>query len=247
MGKTALAFQIAENVAHVENVPVVYVSFENSPRSLVERRLAAEANKSASHIARGHVDASELRGAAAALSEKLDRVAIVGGRSDLDVDQLGEIVGQVKRRHGAEQCLVVVDYLQLWAKAARRDGSMSIREKVEVMGAELLQLVNAHACPVLALSSLSRGSKGDGSNGYENPTLASLKESGDLEFAADVVLLLGVSKAKPSLPDAPTRNMVVMIEKNRHGEQSVIDVAFQRDRLRFYEGEARYETNGRTF
>lgn len=250
MGKTAIAFQIAENVAHVEGVPVVYVSFENSPQSLVERRLAAEANKSASHLARGYVGADELQAAASALSEKLERVAIVEGRSDLDVDRLGEIVGQVKRRHGSDQCFVVVDYLQLWAKAARRDGgSMSIREKVEVMGAELLQLVNTHRCPVLAMSSLSRGSKGEGVNGYEHPTLASLKESGDLEFAADVVLLLGASKERPSLPDAPTRNLVVSIEKNRHGEQALVDVLFQRDRLRFYEEERRLDpvSNGRAF
>ena len=66
--------------------------------------------------------------------------------------------------------------------------------------------------PVLALSSLSRGV-----NNYSKPTLESLKESGDLEFAADVVLLMGTND-DDATGNQLARNVDLQVAKNRYGE-----------------------------
>jgi replicative DNA helicase len=63
---------------------------------------------------------------------------------------------------------------------------------------------------VLALSSLSRGT-----NNYNRPTLDALKESGDVEYPADVVLLLGIRDDPES--SKAIRHLDLLVAKNRFG------------------------------
>ncbi len=80
--------------------------------------------------------------------------------------------------------LVVVDYLQLVR------ASPTIKERrhqVEAISQGLKTLALQYEVPVLCLSSLSRGAADERGR---PPTLASLRESGELEHDADVILLL---------------------------------------------------------
>jgi replicative DNA helicase len=56
-----------------------------------------------------------------------------------------------------------------------------------------------------------------------------LKESGDIEAHAHVVLLIHM----PTKSGKPTGEDVIIIAKNRHGPIGTIEVTFNRDRLKF--------------
>jgi replicative DNA helicase len=117
--------------------------------------------------------------------------------------------------------LIVVDYLQL-VRADARD----IRERVGKVADALRQLAKAERIPVVLLSQLRRPQ-----NLNDAPTMIDLKESGDIEAHAHVVLLLHV----PTGPDGkPTGEDTIIIGKNRNGVRGPVPVTFSPVKLRFY-------------
>jgi replicative DNA helicase len=131
------------------------------------------------------------------------------------------------RHHQAERCLVIVDYLQLWAKVAEDlRGSFSVRERVELLGGMLRELALRLRSPVLALASQNRA-QGHYGNGKGAVALDSLKESGDLEYTADVVLFLTEAQERGATP--PARAVDLSVAKNRHGDTGKAELIFRPD------------------
>ena len=117
--------------------------------------------------------------------------------------------------------LIVVDYLQL-VRADARD----IRERVGKVADALRQLAKAERIPIVLLSQLRRPH-----NVNDAPTIIDLKESGDIEAHAHVVLLLHA----PTAPDGkPMGEDSIIVAKNRNGSKGPVAVTFNPHNLRFY-------------
>jgi replicative DNA helicase len=228
VGKTTLALQIAAHVAR--QAPVVYVSFENSAASLVTKLLCArtEVKTTPRDVSRGFADLEALEEAAVDLRPILGRLGLVEGDGGLTVGWVRSLVRRALHQHEAERCLVVVDYLQLWAKTSRELRSLSdVRARVDALGGDLVNLARQLGSPVLALSSQSRAGGGYG-GGRGGAALDSLKESGDLEYAADVAMFLtGVEDGSVS---PPAVGLELTVGKNRHGPVGKVPLVFQPDR-----------------
>ena len=225
MGKTTLALQIA--AAATKEVPVVVVTFEHAPANLTLKLLCAYARVNPRDVQRGYADLAKLRAAAAAWQPVAERLAVVEGSSQLTVAQVRAQALRALRHHQAERCLVVVDYLQLWAKVAEDlRGNFSVRERVDMLGGLLRELALRLRSPVLALASQNR-SAGNYGNGKGTAALDSLKESGDLEYAADVVLFLTEAQERQATP--PARAVELTVAKNRHGDTGKIGLIFRPD------------------
>jgi replicative DNA helicase len=96
--------------------------------------------------------------------------------------------------------LIVVDYLQLWAKVAEEwRGVPLVRERVEMLGGALRELALHLQSPVVTLSSQNRA-QGNYGNGKGTAALDSLKESGDLEYTADTVLFMTEAHERIATP-----------------------------------------------
>ena len=80
--------------------------------------------------------------------------------------------------------------------------------------------------PVLALASQNR-SAGNYGNGKGSAALDSLKESGDLEYAADVVLFLTEAQERCATP--PARAVELTVAKNRQGDTGKLSLIFRPD------------------
>ncbi|MFQ5852618.1 MAG: DnaB-like helicase C-terminal domain-containing protein, partial [Candidatus Binatia bacterium] len=119
----------------------------------------------------------------------------------------------------ADHCLVVVDYLQ---RMAHSQGYAELRANVSSLTAELWELSKRLGSPVLAVSSQNRTGYAKNEN---KPFLETLKESGDIEYASDVILFLGEDKKRHARP--PARAMQLVIAKNRHGESGSIPLIFR--------------------
>jgi replicative DNA helicase len=145
----------------------------------------------------------------------------------LTVPQVRACARRVMQRHQAPQCLVVVDYLQLWAKIGGDGrGTQQVRERVEALGWALRELAQELRSPVLALSSQNRAQR-DYGRGKGTPALDSLKESGDMEYAADVVLFLTLASEGKAMPPAIALDLTVA--KHRHRETGKVGLIFRPD------------------
>ena len=226
-GKTSLSLQLAQTAA-AAGFPVVYVTFENSPKNLATKAICARAGLNPSDVQRGYADLPKLQQAAAEWRELASSIAIVEGSSGLTIDTLRANVRQALNRHSAAQALVVVDYLQLWAKQSRDLAALkSVRERVEYLGGQLREISMQLESPVLAIASQNRAGGDYGSDKSGSASLDSLKESGDLEYAADVALFLTRDDARPA--QHPARSVRLTVGKNRHGETGHVDLVFRPD------------------
>ena len=225
MGKTTLALQIA--AAATRDIPVVVVTFEHAPANLTLKLLCARAGVNPRDVQRGYADLAKLRSTAEAWQPVAERLAVVAGSSQLTVAQVQAHALQAMRHHQVQRCLVVVDYLQVWAKMAENlRGNVSVRERVDMLGGLLRELALRLRSPVLALASQNR-SAGNYGNGKGTAALDSLKESGDLEYAADVVLFLTEAQERSATP--PARAVEVTVAKNRHGDTGKLLLIFRPD------------------
>lgn len=208
VGKTSLAFQWACHAAG--DLPVLYVTYENSPASLVLKAIGRMAGVSPADVERGRADLGKLQEGVRAFGTVAPRLAFLEGNQRTTTAYIQGHARQAMARHGAGRCLVVVDYLQRMAHASG-SGYGTLRENVSALTLGLRELATRLDSPVLAISSLSRGI-----NNYVKPTLESLKESGDLEFTADVVLLLGARE--DAVGNRGARPVDLLVAKNRYGE-----------------------------
>ena len=112
------------------------------------------------------------------------------------------------QRDGAKLRLILIDYLQL----IQGRGENRTREIGEISRG-LKLLAKEFRCPVLALSQLSRKCE---ERADRRPMLSDLRESGDIEQDADVVLLL--HREEYYFPETRHRGIAeVMIAKQREG------------------------------
>lgn len=225
MGKTSFALQVAHQV--LKQAPAIYVTFENSAQNLMQKILAGRARMNPRHLRRGTADVDRIREVANTLEEDLGRLALISGTSQLTVSRVRAQARRAMNAHQSSRCLVVVDYLQLWAKASEELGNLgTVREKVEALVGRLRSLATELKSPVLALSSQNRG-EGDYGDGKGRASLSSLKETGDLEYTADVVMFLNGARNRPAVP--PSRPIDLRVLKNRNGDLGSVPLLFKPD------------------
>ncbi len=224
-GKTTLALQVASDAA-AEGVPVLYVTFENSPRQLARKGMGRVGDVNPRAIRRGTVPLKQTRAAAKKWDEKARRITYVEGRSDLGPGQIHVKARRLLAQHDTDRCLVVVDYLQNYAKAYEKlNDSDGLRERVEWMGQRLRELSMQLRSPVVAISSQSRSA---GYSGGGSADLDTLKESGDLEYGADVVAILTEPDDRQATD--PAEPVDLTVAKNRNGETGRVELIFRPDR-----------------
>jgi replicative DNA helicase len=232
VGKTSFALHIASAIS--KQVPVIFVTFENSPDNLLLKAICAHAEIPIHNVGHGTADLQKL--STAALNWMQDggqRLAFISGNSVLTAINLCGRMRQVMERWSVHKCFVVVDFLQVWAKCAREYRRLdSSRARVEALGADLRDVAVKINSPVLAISSQNRehGGYGEGSG---KASLESLKESGDLEYLADVAMFLVNSKSVQPTP--PLRPLELVIRKNRYGDIGTVRLSFRPDISRFRE------------
>ena len=189
MGKSALVTNMAENVAlDVKHPrPVALFSLEMSEAELAQRFIASQAGIKGDDLRKGRLKEER----------KWKRVLDVAGAYDqapLYVDEssdIGILEVRAKARRLHQQCqdqgglgLIIVDYLQLMRPDARIENRV---QQVGDMSRGLKILARELEVPVIALSQLSRGVE---SRTDKRPMLSDLRESGQIEQDADLVMFI---------------------------------------------------------
>lgn len=219
VGKTAWGLAFAVNAARA-GVGVLFASIEQSRIELGQRVLAAQAGVDSRSLRLGVVSRDEQRHLVAAR----DDVARVNfWIDDASHQSFVRIAGNARRlRDRAGVGLVLVDYLQLVDPEDRR---VARHEQVGTVARRLKGLARELRCPVVALAQLNREVEGR----KDAPRLSDLRDSGEIEQHADVVLFL--HREAEDAGDAVERQVIVA--KNRNGPTGRAELTFRRDVMRF--------------
>ena len=184
MGKTTLAVQLTKNIAQ-RGVPACYYSFEMSMMQLAARILASDVGVSASELLHGEFKQPDFDKFYDKSAKMKDLPIYFDERNRTNFHNICLSMRKMAKAHGVR--LFVIDYLQILV-----NGSADNREQVTAdMARDLKRLaVELDSC-IIALSQVSR------SKGATGPSVNSLRGSGQIEEAADMVVFISRKKSEP--------------------------------------------------
>src|SRR6201985_3247991 len=256
MGKTALATNIAYNVARAHRAEVQpdgtmksvnggivgFFSCEMSAEQLATRILAEQTSIASSMIRRGGItetDFEKIRDYSIELQSLPLYVDETGG---LSISQRTARARRLKRQKGLGN--IVVEYIQLLQGSGKRSDNR-VQEVTEIT-TSLKALAKELNVPIIALSQLWRQGE---SRDDKRSQLPDLSESGSIEQDADVVIFvyreeyyLANKEPRVGTPEYEKWQLdmslahgkaEVIIAKQRHGPTGTVDLAFEGQFTRF--------------
>lgn len=219
VGKSAFVTQMLMQMGQAGNRVLLY-NLEMQEKQVYERMLSRQSGIRLNRVRRGNsfLDNEKSRfDAANAALKKLDVWISSGAKSVSEIRQ--------ECRNMDADC-IIIDYLQLirserhYANRASEVGEIS--KAIKALAMEL-------NCPVIVLSQLNRVSEG---REAKEPVMAELRESGDIEQDASVVILLW------NADEADCSRKGLKVEKNRQGARARIGLEFLGDSMNFREVDA---------
>lgn len=227
MGKTAFSLNMAENVALDTGLPVAVFSMEMASTQLAMRMIGSVGRLDQHRMRTGKLEDEDWEKLTTALG-KLNEAPIFidegAGLSSFDVRARARRLHRQTGKLG----LIVVDYLQLMAAPAGRQGENRATEISEI-SRSLKALAKELDCPVVALSQLNRSVE---QRPDKRPVMSDLRESGAIEQDADVILFIYRDEVyNPDSPDKGTAEII--IAKQRNGPIGRVRLTFIGQHTRF--------------
>jgi replicative DNA helicase len=233
VGKSWFALQIARNVVRDGGV-VLFCSFEMS-RVELWNRMIAHASGVDSQKPRQGLDAlndDELRRITEARRILREHPIVFEDNFGISMAGIHSAALGLHAERGQVD-LVIVDYIQI-ANADEPERRRREPNKVQEVGEisrGFKRLAGELACPVLALSQMSRSIEG---RQVKRPVLSDLRDSGNLEQDADVVMFLHRDELYDK--DTPRKGTAdVIIAKQRNGPLGDVELQFRSEIGRWYE------------
>lgn len=240
LGKTTFALQLADQLAQ-RGHDVLFFSLEMSRAELIAKSIsrqtfliAGEDQSQYAKTARGIMAAEKqkyytdkeqrlIKQAIGKYREYAGRLYILESAGAFGVEHIRQAV----QRHvitTGRRPVVFVDYLQILAPADPRSSDKQNTDKAVL---ELKRISREHKTPVFAISSFNRDSYKKSSSNRGRVSMADFKESGAIEYSADVLLGLEFASAggegyneEPEKQKA-RREVTLRILKNRNGRAFV--------------------------
>ncbi len=228
IGKTALALNMAENIAlHGDSRPVGIFSLEMSTKMLALRFLCSQARVNIADIrentiARGRWE--QICDKAAALRKA--PIYIDDASAGLDVIELRNRARRMKREHDIQ--LLFIDYLQLLRPVNSNRNSTRENEVAQISGG-IKGLANELEIPIVILAQLNRQAEQPGAR----PKLGHLRESGAIEQDADVVALLHRDRDEKADSDNSQMEAELIVAKHRNGPTGLVPLMWMPSYTRF--------------
>lgn len=221
VGKSSLAFSIAQYSAVVKKKHVLIFSLEMSVAMIIDRMMSSQANIDNWKISTGNLTTEDFEKYGIGAGELSEADIII---DDTPAITLLELRTKARRLAMEKKIdLIVVDYLQLM-RGTRLESRV---QEVSEISQGLKALARELDVPVLALSQLSRAVEQRG--GDKRPQLSDLRDSGSIEQDADVVMFLW------RLDDENRHDHKLLLAKHRNGAIGEIDLYFKPEITKFFE------------
>lgn len=194
MGKTALATNIAYNVAEfmshdksieAKNRGVAFFSLEMSADQLAGRILSTVTQTPGHKMRTGELDNAEFTRIAAAVRELESIPLYIDDTPGLNINTIRTRARRLKRNKGLG--LIVIDYIQLIMGTGSKKTEGNRVQELSEISRGLKILAKELNVPVIALSQLNRGVE---QRDDKRPVMSDLRESGSIEQDADIVMFV---------------------------------------------------------
>ncbi|MEG9294999.1 replicative DNA helicase [Mangrovibacillus sp. Mu-81] len=227
MGKTALAIQLAWECTKADGVSLLF-SLEMSSKQVMQRLLCnlSDINMMKWHNPYKYLSKEEMPRMQEALNSVYKANLSLSENGLITLMEIRQRIMNLKREHPTEPFLVVIDYLQL----------INVKESFDrhdlMIGhitKQLKSMAKEFGIPIILLSQLSRGVE---SRDDKRPRLSDLRDSGNIEQDADIVLFLYRDEYYNIASEAG--NVVeVKVAKNRNGPVGTVKLGFKKECGRF--------------
>ncbi len=216
MGKSALALNIASNVAAAANTVAIF-SLEMSREEIIQRMLCSVGRVDSMKLRTGQLGPTLWQKVVHAASRMYKAPIYLDDSAHVTVTDIRAKCRRLKRKQGLE--LVVVDYLQLMQGANRENRQQEIAE----ISRNLKNLARELEVPIVAVSQLNRALE---ARADKRPQLGDLRESGAIEQDADVVMF--IYRDEYYNPDnLEAKGLAeVNVAKHRSGATGRVDMTF---------------------
>jgi replicative DNA helicase len=228
VGKTSLALNIAINAARA-GITIAFFSLEMPAIQLTQKILSSEASVDSSRMRRGDLQDADWKDIISTCSVLNDYSFYIDDTPGLT---LVELRAKARRQlHNVKEGFIIVDYLQLMQDKGRtpQDRWIAVGE----ISRGLKILAKELNVPILALSQLSRAVE---ARKDKRPQLSDLRESGNIEQDADVVMFIdrSLSPEEAESFDRPNLGLAkLIVGKNRNGAIADIEMVFDASYTRF--------------
>lgn len=209
VGKTTFSLNICANLmTQTREVPALFISYEMTKHAITTKLLSIHSRISSKNIEEGRLD-TRTKEEVDFSEEKLSKKPLIILDKSLTINEIITHCKEMVRLHKIE--VVVIDYLALIKNNIRFDKEV---DRISYLSRELKCLAKDNNLAVICLSQLSRSSEKEN----RRPTKADLRDSGQIEADADLVLLL----------HSVDNGLEVIVDKNRFGPTSILQYHFDK-------------------
>ena len=236
MGKTALALNLAHNIATKAGEAVLLFSLEMSKEQLVDRMLAMESGVDAWALRTGNLTDQDFELIGQAMGTLSEAQIYIDDTPGITVSDLRTKARREMHQHPLG--LIIVDYLQLMSGGSRYNSDGNRVQEISEISRGLKGIARELNVPLIALSQLSRSVE---SRNPQIPQLSDLRESGSIEQDADVVAFIyredyyNKESERPNITD-------ILIKKHRNGPTGGVELFFEKEKQRFRSLDTKHTT-----
>ena len=224
MGKTAMAMQIARNVAHDGN-PVGIISLEMATKQLYIRTLFSEASVDGTLMNSGVISDEQLNKLMTAASSLNEMPIYIDDSTEGSASQ---IIAKAQHLINSKQIkLLIIDYLQLMDEPGNSNRNLELGKITRA----LKQLAKKADIPVIILSQLTKNADG------RRPVLKDLRDSGAIEQDSDIIIFIWRPEQNniDVMPDGGSSDGIALIDiaKNRNGQTADFKMKWVKEYTQF--------------
>lgn len=227
MGKTTFAIQECKDAAIKCGMKTAFFSLEMTRRLLIEKLLVNEGMISAQNLRVGKLSPEEWDRIAYAAAKLMQAGVYIDDTTNLSTMDIAQRCRRMKAKDGLD--MVFIDYLG-FIKPHKKGEKRYI--EIGYISKELKNMAKELNIPVMLLCQLSRDCE---SRNDKRPMLSDLRESGDLEQDADVVMFLYRDEYYNKRSDKKGMAELIL-SKQRNGPTGTMEIGFNDAFTRFVGG-----------
>jgi len=217
VGKSVFACNVADRVAG-SGKSVLFHTLEMSSKEIGMRILAARSGVSMHQMRSGTRENNHWDAMTKAKREIFKSKLFIDDRPAIAVNQIRAKAKRIRRQHGLD--LVVIDYLGLMTgKGDNRT------QEIGSISRGLKNLAKELNVPIIALAQLNRGVE---ARQDKRPLMSDLRDSGEVEQDADIVLMLHREELYNDA-DEFIGMVEALLRKNRNGPTGDMDLRFEKE------------------
>jgi replicative DNA helicase len=226
MGKSALALNMAQNLAVRNEVPVALFTLEMSKSEVTQRMMCAEARVESQSLRTGKLKPEDWPRLTAACDKLMKAPIWVDDTGSITMMEIRSKARRLKSRE-PKLGLIIVDYLQLMTSGGNAENRV---QEVSQISRQLKVLARDLEVPIVALSQLSRAVE---QRHDKRPILSDLRESGSIEQDADLVGFVYRDEYYNGEESDSQGIAELILAKHRNGPTDTIKLSFLKRYAKF--------------